>query len=169
MKKKILIVSIFATLLMFSMPFISTIQARSADPATANTKSPAITRASPEELVTEAQNTIALLQFYSADPEISTICAEAATALTTGVSSINWCWLWDKLLDGLVIAMGLAIANGEFDKLFNVLLPEFRLLSSLYELLCGSYQFFGMGSALAGVSGDVSAPADECHLCGGLQ
>lgn len=91
MKKKIIMGSIFAVLILLSMPMISNIQAQptpviSAVPATTNV-SPAdidTSTISTEELVIEVQIIVdAISKEYSHIPKVQTLCQKATAALAT--------------------------------------------------------------------------------------
>jgi hypothetical protein len=95
--KKRLIVSIIVALLVFSMPFVATLQAGSADPVATSGKSTMVQSSgaldsaavSLKEVVAGTQViTYTLLQEYGNIPEVQTLCQEA-NAILNGINNGN--------------------------------------------------------------------------------
>ena len=144
MKRKILIFSTLAILAILSMPFCN-IQAK-IDSYDSNSSSNSSISSS--DAISKTNAAISSLEQFTYVSEIGAIYAEAQAQMSMGATSIDWCWLWDKVLDGLVIAMGVAVANDDWDGLMD-LRDTFKKLKGLYELFCGEYKFIGYSSVSA--------------------
>jgi hypothetical protein len=144
MKGKILIFSTLAIIAILSAPFCN-IQAKT---DTFNSNSDLSSSIDSTAAISKTNAAISSLEQFTYVPEIGAIYAEAQAQMIMETTSINWCWLWDKLLDGMTIAMGVLIANDQWDELME-LKDRFDFLKGLYEYFCGEYKFLGTSSVSA--------------------
>ncbi len=161
MKKKILIGSIFAALILLSMPFMSTIQAREAKPVVTTTQGVIESMSSvsvesnvpsPDDLVSLIRDGVALsLQHSNSDPAVVAICSEitATTSSITMMPGQVFCSLLALAIMTLFLAAFLWMFTvADPFKLAN-LFEQIADLIAIYEENCGEWPPWGSSSSMS--------------------